>query len=1130
MDKEPVRHEKIRFRRAEIADLAALPSACTVPPLGRAVRRRARLVARVALGAGIFVLLAAVALYLVGVSGLGAGRLRTEAEAAIEKMAGVDVHVSLGPARITLDGSSFLALQIRDVALRTADGEPMIEAGRMRFGIRLMPLLSGRLSLTSARLWDARIFYDTVPSGGDWAAGLRNGDGLVDPDKVVEVAFAAVHRALDAVQLNSLREIRLKRVELVLPWVGAVDRIAIAEARVAQSGDGRMELSVDANADGRAITVDAAAARDPQSRRIDKLDLQLEMDDAAATPAGVADASPTRLGRFALHLSGIEGGPNGASRLSVAASLTGSSLSMGPRGSQSADIGLDATLQSGTGKIALDRLLVEAGRSRFDFEGSIGPKPDEGDAPPQEPSYRYDLVSDGSILAPTDSPEPALPFIARVAGSYGTISHVLSAETIAVKTGAEGGVLGNGTVDFSDAGVPGLALALDVRDMPVSHVKQLWPWFSGYSARKWVLDNLFGGRVTEAALQFKVAPGRLGDGEPLGRDEVSGRFEIDGSRFDTAGRIPPVRDAVGAVEFHGSDVDISLETGTVYLPSGRIVAASNGTLKVARAHVPPVIGKLDIDVAGEAPAIAELASYEPINAMRHVGIMPNELSGTVTGNVKADIPLQSGVDSSKLDWLVALDYKDLALAKPFDGQAVSAANGSITVDPGKALILATARLNGIPAEIDLVEPLEQRGPPRSRKVALVIDDKVREAFMPGLSALLSGTIKVALEKLADGSQNVAADLTGARLTIPWVGWSKGSGVAADVSFVMEKAGETTTLSAFHLSGKTFVIGGNVTLSGGSLSSASFDRVRLNRDDDVAVSVRRSSGAYAVKIDGTALDARPLIKQFLSDADTATKGTGGGVSVSAKVRSLTGFHGEKLSDLSLDYAVAGSKVNGLKVSATARSGAGVAISETVGAGGRSLSMKSADAGAILRFLDIYEHMHGGAITLALSGGGSGPLRGSVDARDFMIVDEPKLASIVSTTPTGSDRSLNQAVRGDIDASRVQFERGYAEIEKGGGYLKLANGVLRGPLIGTTFQGTLYDQDSNMDMTGTFMPAYGLNRIFGELPLVGVLLGNGRDRGLIGVTYRLRGDAGKPDLQVNPLSAIAPGIFRSIFEYR
>ena len=89
----------------------------------------------------------------------------------------------------------------------------------------------------------------------------------------------------------------------------------------------------------------------------------------------------------------------------------------------------------------------------------------------------------------------------------------------------------------------------------------------------------------------------------------------------------------------------------------------------------------------------------------------------------------------------------------------------------------------------------------------------------------------------------------------------------------------------------------------------------------------------------------------------------------------------------------------------------------------------------------------------------------------MVDEPRLWSIVSTAPTGDGRSLNQAVRGEIDTSSVQFERGYAEIGRAEGYLQLANGVMRGPLIGATFQGTLYDKRGKMDMTGTFMPAYG-----------------------------------------------------------
>ncbi len=325
--------------------------------------------------------------------------------------------------------------------------------------------------------------------------------------------------------------------------------------------------------------------------------------------------------------------------------------------------------------------------------------------------------------------------------------------------------------------------------MEVAHVKQLWPWFSAYNARIWVLQNLFGGRVVDGNIQFNVPPDRLGNGVPLNSQEIFGRFEIDGSRFDVAGRIPPIRDAKGIVEFHANDVDVSLSAGTVFMPSGRTVAASNGKLKVTKANIMPVIGALDIDVAGSADAIAELASYEPINAMRHVGILPEELAGDVTGNVKADIPLTKGIDSDKLGWTVALNYEGLAVAKPFDGQKLSDAKGTITVTPEKAVISANGKLNGVPAELDLVEPLRDDTVAKERNVQFVLDDKARNTLIPGLSDLLSGTIKVDVDQLEEGKRDIVADLTAARLDFPWVGWSKGPGIPAKVSFRMNTDGE-----------------------------------------------------------------------------------------------------------------------------------------------------------------------------------------------------------------------------------------------------------------------------------------------------------------------------------------------------
>jgi hypothetical protein len=67
-----------------------------------------------------------------------------------------------------------------------------------------------------------------------------------------------------------------------------------------------------------------------------------------------------------------------------------------------------------------------------------------------------------------------------------------------------------------------------------------------------------------------------------------------------------------------------------------------------------------------------------------------------------------------------------------------------------------------------------------------------------------------------------------------------------------------------------------------------------------------------------------------------------------------------------------------------------------------------------------------------------------------------------------------------------------------------------------------------MSGTFLPAYGLNNIFGQIPIVGLFMG-GSNEGLIGITYEVVGTPNAPTLRVNPISAVAPGVLRKIFDF-
>jgi hypothetical protein len=55
------------------------------------------------------------------------------------------------------------------------------------------------------------------------------------------------------------------------------------------------------------------------------------------------------------------------------------------------------------------------------------------------------------------------------------------------------------------------------------------------------------------------------------------------------------------------------------------------------------------------------------------------------------------------------------------------------------------------------------------------------------------------------------------------------------------------------------------------------------------------------------------------------------------------------------------------------------------------------------------------------------------------------------------------------------------------------------------------------------------MFGQIPIVGLFLGGGSDEGLIGVTYEIVGTPSAPVLNVNPMSAMAPGVLRKIFDF-
>jgi len=1117
-------HEKVHFRREEIAPLESFPSACHPPPEVCRIRRsqlKRWIVWPAALFLSLFLVFSA-GLYFIGVDAIGNERLRQQAEQAIEKLAGIDVDVTLGKLQFGLGRSSLFALEVHGARIvRASDKTPVANAGLLRFGLKAIPLLSGRIELARVSMADALLSpaANDEPRGPNIAAILAR-PVAVAPKTLGDAIFGSIHRAFAITRDMGLNELNLTNIGYLASGQDAPGLI-IEELEIERASETELTLEGTARYRGRDLTFSGVAGRNAETNSIEMLSVKISALEEDVGAVAAAKGLVRSLGEFELSLSGREASGSEDGLLRIDMQLGNMLLGFG-EDEIPVDRAVVRVAASERDKVfSVIEARVAAGRTLVNFQGTAGPEENPAGGIPR---YRIDLVSRNSVLAPTDSPEPPLPFALRLAGRFDPEAMVLSVENLNVRT-AEGELAGTASLIMPEGMAPGIKLSLQVDDLPTAHTKQFWPWFAASGAREWVLKNVFGGRVHESELTLDVRPGRLGNGIPLGPDEVFGRFALTGTRFDIAGDIPAVRDGDGWVEFRGTYVKVGLSSGAIYMPSGRRVDASNGTLVLNDAHLKPRIGKLEIDVAGEAPAVIELSSYRPIDASRFHDLTPEDLSGTTSGHISADIPLQAEFPAGDLKWRVALDYEGLSITKPFEGQHITNATGNLLIQPDYAEFAADADLNGVPAKLRIVEPLGASQVERVRHVELSVDDSSREKLFPGLGILISGPFTVVYDREPDEREKISVKLDTAQLTVPWIGWRKGAGIAATADFFMKRDGDTIELTDFSLRGDTFSLAGRMRIADGRLQEAHFDNVRFNRGDDYAATISNTGRRYNVTIKGAAFDARGVIKRVLGE--NGSSGGGGGsaataVAVDASLKRVDGFNGESLGQVELDYSFDGQGPDELTVKGATSSYGSVQLTKTAEQGGTIIRAASDNAGAVFRFLDIYSHIQDGQFSLTFQGPNNSDLSGQLDLRNFWVVNEPRLSSLFAAS--------DQSASGQVDASRVQFERGAAGIAKTQGRLTIANGVLRGPLIGSTFQGTLFDADNNMDITGTFMPLYGINRIFGELPLIGQILGNGRDRGLIGITYRLSGKVGSPRLEVNPISAIAPGFLREIFEFR
>jgi hypothetical protein len=192
--------------------------------------------------------------------------------------------------------------------------------------------------------------------------------------------------------------------------------------------------------------------------------------------------------------------------------------------------------------------------------------------------------------------------------------------------------------------------------------------------------------------------------------------------------------------------------------------------------------------------------------------------------------------------------------------------------------------------------------------------------------------------------------------------------------------------------------------------------------------------------------------------------------------------------------------------------------------RAFTIVSDDAGGVLRAFDFYDDMTGGK--LEVTGAfddtkDTQPAIGTAVITDYHIRNAPALARLLTVAALAGVVDL-------LQGEGISFSSLEAPFTLTDGLVEVRNARAYGPALGLTAKGQL-DTDRNvLALEGTVVPAYVLNSVLGNIPVLGWLVtGGDKGGGIIAFNYSMKGPAAEPDVMVNPLSMLTPGFLRKLF---
>lgn len=675
-----------------------------------------------------------------------------------------------------------------------------------------------------------------------------------------------------------------------------------------------------------------------------------------------------------------------------------------------------------------------------------------------------------------------------------------------------------------------LGVIAEVRNLPVNALETYWPKDVEPSARSWITENIRDGRVDSAVLRLRA---RVPEAAPeeIEVSDFDGEISFRETAVHYLRPLPPVRDVFGVARFDARNFDIDLGGGTL-----RDLVAESGKVEILGLNGPPrgESIKIEVTISGPVRDAFEILDSEPLGFISGFGLDPARTSGRHRTNAVFAFPLLDDVLIDQIAVATASRMVDFGAEDAVFGLPVGAGALTLNVNRDGMEVSGTAEIGSVPIGLTWRERFEQDGEVQTRyKVRANLDDAARaELGLDGIpfvsgSAGVGLTYAIGWDGVATGVAEI--DLTDTMVDLDPFGWTKPPGEEgrAFVRFMVEDEILTTMPELSVEAGDLKVEGAGLFRPGADgpeLQRLTLERVVFG-DTDAFVNIELPEGVpQIISIGGSAIDLRPVMAGLFDasdEDDDAPEAMRVVISEQSPVAEIRLGEETRLANAFGTFLNDGTDWSDVELRGQLVNGGRIFLRVKPEGAARDLTFESDNAGSVLSALDWIDTIRGGEMRVLGQISGSGDdevIVGQLDMQNFVLTDGPIGAQILALT---SFSGIADVLGGEgLTFRRVEVPFTVTDKE-----ITIKAGKARGADIGILASGRLDRQTDQLELTGEIAPAYTLNSLLADIPLIGTVLSGGAD-GIFAATFRVGGTLDEPDVSVNPLSVLTPGIVRRL----